>query len=99
MSDTKKKRSRPAISDAKKKGSPPKPRKLRIEDKRKEMRAASPDGRVVPLMSARQISDYLGIGRSTLRRYVRSGLIPEIQLGGHRKYDVLAVRAALYRNS
>ena len=88
------------MANTKKEGSrPARPRKVRIEEKRKAVAAKTTDSSVVPLMSAREISDYLGIGRSTLRRYVRSGLVPEIKLGGHRKYDVLAVRAALYRNS
>lgn len=77
----------------------PLPRKVKIEEKRACMVATNGDGSVVPLMSAREISDYLGIGRSTLRRYVHSGIVPSIRIGGHVKFDVLAVRAALDRNS
>lgn len=76
-----------------------KPRKVIIEEKRSVMVATTTDGAVVPLMSEREISDYLNIGRSTLRRYVTAGLIPFVKVGSLRKYDVLAVRAALNRNS
>lgn len=99
MSDAKKKRSRPAKSEVKKTRSPSKPRKLKIEEKRQARASHSSNGGGPALMSAREISDWLGVGRSTLRRYVKSGLVPEIRLGGLRRYDVLAVRAALYKNS
>jgi excisionase family DNA binding protein len=87
------------MSEKEKKGSRKKPRKVKLEEKRQVMVATTTDGAVVPLMSGREISDYLGVGRSTLRRLVANGLIPSIKVGGLRKFDVLAVRAALDRNS
>ena len=75
------------------------PRKVKIEQKRACMVATNTDGSVVPLMSAREISVYLGVSRSTLSRYVQNGIIPSIKIGGLRKFDVLAVRSAIDRNS
>lgn len=88
MAETGKKRSRQ-----------PRPRKVKIEEKRQAMIATTTDGKVVPLMSMREISDYLGVGRSTIKRYVKNGIIPFIKVGGLTKFDVLVVRAALDRNS
>jgi excisionase family DNA binding protein len=75
------------------------PRKVKIEQKRACMVATNTDGSVVPLMSAREISNYLGVSRTTLRRYVQNGIIPFIKIGGLQRFDVLAVRSALDRNS
>jgi excisionase family DNA binding protein len=77
----------------------PVPRKIRIEEKRACMVATNSDGSVVPLMSAREISDYLNISKRTLWRYVKNGQIPTVRIGGLCKFDVLAVRSALDRNS
>jgi excisionase family DNA binding protein len=82
-----------------KRSQPAKPRKIRIEEKRQAMVATTTDGKVVPLMSMREISDYLGVGRSTIKRYVKNGIIPFVRVGGLVKFDVLVVRAALDRNS
>lgn len=89
MAKTEKKRSRKAVS----------PRKVKIEEKRACMVATNTDGSVVPLMSAREISIYLGISRTTLQRYINGGIVPSIKIGGLRKFDVLAVRSALDRDS
>ena len=75
------------------------PRKVEIEKKRAAMVAQSSESSAVPLMTAKQICDYLQIGRSTLGRYVKNGLVPSIKLGRHVRFDVLAVRAAIERNS
>lgn len=75
------------------------PRKVRIEEKRKVLVATTLDGGAVALMTAREICEYLQIGRSTLKRYVNNGLIPVIRMGGNIRFDVVAVRTAIERNS
>lgn len=88
MGATEKKRSQPTNQT---------PRIVQIEKNRQCMVATSTDGSVVPLMSRREIGDYLGVGRTILRDLIKSGAIPSIMVGGHLKFDVLAVRAALDR--
>ena len=70
---------------------------VRIEEKRQCMVAMSSDGAAVPLMSAREISIYLGVSKSTIWRYVKTGQIPVVRIGSLCKFDVLAVRSALDR--
>ena len=90
-----------AMAETEKKGSRTvkTPRKVAIEEKRACMVATNADGSVVPLMSLKECADYLGVGRSTLRRYVKNGIVPSVRVGGHVKFDVLVVRAAINRNS
>ena len=103
MAKTKKGGSRPTkpgkVSEQEELQSATTPQRVKLEAKRQVMVATNTDGSVVALMSAKQISDYLGIGRSTLRRYVKNGIIPSIKMGGFVRFDVLAVRAALDRYS
>lgn len=61
-------------------------------------RGAFPTREVVGMATTRDIARALKIDEQTVRRYARDGIIPFSEtLGGHRRYDLDEVRAALAR--
>lgn len=51
------------------------------------------------MVSVKELSRYLGVGRKTLRKLIRAGQIPYAKVGAQYRFDVLAVRAAIDRTS
>lgn len=56
-------------------------------------------GPYLSLMTIRELSSYLNVSRSTIRRLHRSGQIPAMRVGKQLRFDAIAVRAALDKRS
>ena len=53
-----------------------------------------------PLLRPRQVAELLGVDRTTVTRWARSGKLEALRtLGGHRRFRASVVRALLSRES
>lgn len=57
--------------------------------------AVTLDGPLVPLVSARQLADYLNVSPKTVVRLVKANEIQAVRIGEALRFDVHAVRRAL----
>ena len=57
--------------------------------------AVTLDGPMTPLISARQLAEYMNVSGKTLRRAVLAGEIPHVKIGDSYRFDPRAVRESL----
>lgn len=69
--------------------------------RRKEVESPTSSDRDPPttLVSVKELSRYLNVSRNTILRLVDASQIPYTRVGRQLRFDVLAVRGALDRNT